>query len=626
MRGFELGGSGTGPADAVPKRRIRGRDVGRAGGRDVGRDVGRAGGRDVGRDVGRAGGRWRGRVATALLGVTVLAAGSLAAIGPAEANAPGSPGTPSAPTTVFVEGFENGQGAAVTTLTDYTGAAPSAEKYTADPEWLTACNGLIVSTQAPAAPPAGVNCGSFWNANKQMAAALGSWAGDDASTNHSLTAYTSNNPGVGRTQLQSVQPIPLSAENRFLAFSVDAAAQNCFANHPLLAFYLLDGNAARPAFSSPIDPCDNPGQVIGGTSVGTYASNGSVLFTGDSAGIRLVNEQASGGGNDGAIDNIRLLDATPQLDQGFAPARLPVGAPSTLTLTVTNTAELAAKNGWSFTARLPAGLLLDGASAATGCGSGAATVDVAQGTITVHGDLAAGQQACTATVRLTSTAGGTYQVCGSAITAPVGVDLPGCAAVTFDAPVFDARSYGARLTAPLVGVGPLAASTHSCTSLQGEDGHAVVSAGLGAVGTLGVLTTDASGTVGADGSRTAAAHARTTGINLLGGLVTADLVGTSARARQPLTDSGPGVTDLTGATTLANLRVAGVAVSADTAPNTTIGLPLVGSLVVNQQTPLAGGRGITVTALSLSLLTGVHLTVAQSTAALLTTADTCPAS
>ena len=602
MRGFGLGGTDVGRADATSRRR-RGTRV-----------------------TGRAHGRWRRRVATALLGVTVLGAGSLAGIGPAAANAPGHPGTPSAPTTVFTENFENGQGAAVTTLPDYTGTAPPAETYTADPAWLTSCNGLLVSEQAPASPPAGVNCGGYWNANKQMAAALGTWAGSDASTNHSLTAYTSGDPGAGRTELQTVRPIPLSADHRFLTFSVDAAAQNCFASHPLLAFYLLDGGTARAAFSSPIDPCQNPGKIIGGTSVGTYAGNGSVLFTGDSAGIRLVNEQASGGGNDGAIDNVRLLDATPQLDQSFGPAQLPVGAPTTLTFTLTNTSELAAKDGWSYTAQLPAGLRLDGGSAATTCGSGTATADTAHGTLTVHGDLAAGQQDCTATVRVTSVTGGTYQVCGSAITDPVGVDLPGCTSVTFTAPVFDARSHGVQLTAPLLGIGPLPASAHSCTSLPGQDSHSVLSAGLGTVGGLGVLTTDASGTVGADGSRTAAAHAQVTGINLLGGLITADLVGTSAQAQQPLTDTGPGVITATGATTLTNLRVAGVAVSADATPNTTIALPLVGSLVVNQQTAVAGHKGITVTALSLTLLTGVHLTIAQSTAALLTTTDTCPAS
>ncbi|WP_037911143.1 choice-of-anchor P family protein [Actinacidiphila yeochonensis] len=565
-------------------------------------------------------------MAAGLLGVTVLAAGSLAGIGPAEANAPGHPGTPSAPAAVFTEDFESGQGAAVTSLPDYTGAAPSAETYTADPAWLTSCNGLLVSEQAPDTPPAGFSCAGYWAPNKQMAAALGTWAGGDASTNHALTAYTAGNPGAGRTELQTVRPIPLSADHRFLTFSVDAAAQNCFTNHPLLDFYLLDGDTARAASSSPIDPCQHPGQVIGGTSVGTYASDGSVLFTGDSAGIRLVNEQASGNGNDGAIDNVRLLDATPQLDQGFAPAELPVGAPTTLTFTITNTSELAAKDGWSFTARLPAGLRLDGGSAATSCGSGTATADAADGSVTVHGDLAAGQQDCTATVRLTSVNGGTYQVCGSAISDPVGLDLPGCTSVTFTAPVFDARSHGVRLSAPLLGVGPLPVSAHSCTPLPGYDSHSVLSAGLGTVGGLGALATDASGTVGDDGTRTAAAHARITGVNLLGGLITADLLGTSAQARQPLTGTGPGAITLTGATAVTNLRVAGVAVSADAAPNTTIALPLVGSLVVNQQTPVAGGKGVTVTALSLTLLTGVRVTIAQSTAALLTASDACPAS
>ncbi|MFJ8042977.1 choice-of-anchor P family protein [Kitasatospora sp. NPDC096147] len=559
-----------------------------------------------------------------MLGVVALAAGSLAAVAPAAANAPGSPGTPSAPVTVFTEGFENGQGAPVTTLTDYTGAPPTGEQYTADPAWLTACNGLIVSAQAPGSPPPGVYCGSFWAANKQMAAALGTWAGGDAATNHSLTAYTAGDPGAGRTQLETVQPIPLGAQNRFLTFSVDAAAQNCFASHPLLAFYLLDGGTPRAAFSSPIDPCQNPGQVIGGTAVGTYASNGSVLFSGDSAGIRLVNEQASGGGNDGAVDNIRLLDATPQLDQAFAPAQLPVGAPTTLTFTVTNTSELAAKKGWSFTAQLPAGLVLDPAGPTTDCGPDATAVNAGPGTVAVHGDLAAGQTSCTATVRLTSLTGGTYQVCAPAVTARIGLDPPGCTSVTFTAPVFDARAHGVRLTSPLTTIGPLPLSAHSCTPLPGEDADAVLGAGLGAVGTLGALSTDAAGTVDPDGTRTASAHAQAAGVNLLGGLITADLVGTSARARQALSTDGPGTVTTDGATTLVNLRVAGVSVSADAAPNTTIGLPLVGSLVVNQQTPLAGGKGTRVTALSLTLLTGTRLTVAQSGAALLTTADACP--
>src|SRR5690606_814348 len=62
--------------------------------------------------------------------------------------------------------------------------------------------------------------------------------------------------------------------------------------------------------------------------------------------------------NDGAFDDIRLLDVTPHLNKGFDPARVPVGQTSRLTFTITNTSELSAKDGWSFTDTLPAGLTM----------------------------------------------------------------------------------------------------------------------------------------------------------------------------------------------------------------------------------------------------------------------------
>ncbi|MHA6763885.1 choice-of-anchor P family protein [Streptacidiphilus sp. PAMC 29251] len=570
------------------------------------------------------------RAATAVAALTALAAvgltgaTGLTGVAPAYADAPGHPGTPSAPAVVFSEDFENGQAGTPTLLTDYTGTGPLAETYTAAPAWLTGCNGLLVSQQAPATPPPGTGCAGYWSATKQMAAALGTWSGADPATNHAVTAYTQGDPGGGLTELQTVKPIPLHATGRFLTFSVDAAAQNCFTNHPLLSFFLLDGSAALPTSTSPIDVCQTPGAVIGGTSVGTYASNGSVLFSGATAGIRLVNDQASGNGNDGAIDNIRLLDATPQLDLSASPAQLPIGAPAALTFTLTNTSELAAKNGWSFTAHLPTGLSLAAPGATTTCGTGHATPGPDGSTLQVGGNLAAGQSSCTVTVQVTSSADASYQLCAAAITDQVGVDPPGCASVTFTAPVFDARANGARLTSPLLGIGPVDPSAHECTTAAGADTHTVVSAGLGTLGGLGAVTTDAAGAIDHDGTRTATAHAQTAGINLLAGVISADAVTTSAQARSALTSGGPGPVSVQGSTVLTHLRVLGAAVAANPAPNTTIDLPLVGSLVLNQQTPVAGGRGITVTALSLTLLTGTHLTVAQSTAALLTSTDTCP--
>ena len=569
-------------------------------------------------------------VAVALAAALAGAPAAVAAHAPAAgatarpANAPGHPGTPAPPVPVFTEDFEHGQGAAPRLLAAYTGAPPVSATYTADPEWLGHCNGYLVSLASPAGDASGTDCvPSSWAQVRKLAGALGSWNGQGAGTNHAVTAYTQGNPGAGKVQLQTVEPIPLTGTGRFLTFSVNAAAENCYANHPLLSFFLMDGDRALPTSTSPIDACAHPQATVDGVGVGTYSSNGSVLFGGSSAGIRLVNDEASGYGNDGAFDDVRLLDATPQLDVGTAPASLPVGVPATLTFTVTNTSELAAKNGWSYTAHLPAGLRTVGDPATT-CGNGTAAYGPG-GTLAVRGDLAAGQVSCTVTARVTSFDATTYRVCAADVADLVGLDPPGCAAVTFTAPLFDARANAADLDAGLVSVGPLVPSAHSCVTAPGDDAHTLLTASLGTVGSLGALDTDASGTVAADGTRTAAAHASVARVSLLGGLVTAGVITSHASATVPVTTSGPGDVALAGDATFTDLRVAGVALPVDAAPNTTVALPLVGSIVLNEHVTLSGGRGITVNALHLTLLTGVHLTLGTSTAALPTGPATCPA-
>lgn len=373
---------------------------------------------------------WRGvRVGV----VTAVAAASVTVIGvgPAVA-APGTPGTPQAPVTVFTEDFENGQGAAPALLTSYVGAPPLSETYTADPAWLTNCNGWVASQLNPATPPVGSGCGGSWPSVKQLAGVLGQWAGGDPATNHAVSAYTAGNPGADRVQLETVTPIPVSATNRFLTFSVDAAEQNCFANHALLKFYLLDGATAIPTFTTPIEPCADPDAIIGGTAVGTYAGNNAVLFSGSQLGIRLINGQGSGAGNDAAFDNIRVLDATPQLDLAFGAAVVPLAATVALTYTITNTTELARKNGWSFTNTLPGGLGTVPGSTSTTCSGG--TVSATPSSVTISGNLDAGQASCTATVRVRTSTYGTYTDCAANITASVGINPPGCTSVYFNAP------------------------------------------------------------------------------------------------------------------------------------------------------------------------------------------------
>jgi hypothetical protein len=544
------------------------------------------------------------------------------------ANAPATAGTPSAPVNLFTENFENGVGAAPVLLSGFTGAAPQNETYTAGSAYDSdsTCDGYIVSEQASAMEPTDSGCSGNWPAALTFGEALGSWAGEDPSTNHALIEYTQGgDPGAG-VVLQTNTPIALPSANRFLIIQADAAAENCQAASPLYMFNVLDGTTAEPSFSTPIAPCSNYGDVIDDVHVGTYTGDQAVLFGGTAAGIQLVDDETSGTGNDGAVDNIELLDATPQLDLPPVPGSTALGATAHLTFTLTNTTDLDAKNGWSFTANLPSGLTLADSAYTTSCGSATAAAGSAPGTVDVQGDLTQGQKSCTVTVDVTSLVAGTYSLCAAQISDPVGVNLPGCTSLTFVGPVFDAQADSAQVTSPLLNIGPLVPATYECTSSPGSDSNGVLNAGLGAVGSLGALNTSAAGTVAGNGTRTATASAQTAAVSLLGGLITADDVTTNAQAQEPLTATGPGAATTTGAATFTNLRVAGVAISANPGPNTTIGLTGVGTVTLNQQTSIAGGDGITVIALDVTLLTGTHVTVSQSTAALLTPTASCPVS
>jgi uncharacterized repeat protein (TIGR01451 family) len=556
---------------------------------------------------------------TNLLSIPIAAVVALAV--PFGGTASATPGVPQAPAVVFTEDFENGQGATPHLVSDYTGPPPVSETYTADPAWLTACNGWLTSQLNPATEPPGAGCGSFWGQAKQLAGALGQWAGGDPATNHALINYTSNNPGPDRVQLETTQPIPLSGASRFLTFSVDAAARGCVGFHPLLKFYLVDGATAIPTFTTPIDPCTNPGAVIDGTSVGTYVSNGPALFSGSSVGIRLVNGEGNGYGNDSAVDNIRILDVTPQLDKEFSAATAPINTPVTLTFTITNTSELAAKPGWSFTDNLPSGLTANPASATTTCTGG--TVSASTTAITVSGNLTTGQTSCTASIQVTAPGAGTYTNCATNIINAVGLNPPACSTVQFKPPVlvFDAHAHGGKVVAPLLSVAPLAPSDLSCTTTPGLSTNGLLNASLPTLGSLGVIQTNASGTVDTNGLRTASANATTAQVTLLGGLITADAVTATATAH----DDTFGHVTATGTTVVTNLRISGVPI-VNPVPNLTIVIPLVGSVIVNERTSLAGGNGIAVNALHITLLQGNHIVVSHARASLIAPGAPCPPS
>jgi uncharacterized repeat protein (TIGR01451 family) len=424
--------------------------------------------------------------------------------GIAAATTPGTPGTPQAPTTVFTEDFENNPPASNNgvLLTSYTGA--SGQTYTASTSYLTGCDGQVmnaVSYDASGNPIylrtarsnfAASNCDNPPNPPNlnsdpdaygnvvQEAYALGLLRGlttSAAAANHSLTELTASTPAVNDTMLQTVSPITLAYTNRFLTFQVNAAAINCQFLAPLLKFSLINGATTIPLFTgSGINACTSTNYVpANGTGtpgasnvqdvsvpavtitgyqnpsgasartvhVGTYVAASPNLYTGSSVGILVQNGQSPGSGNDGSIDNLVLLDVSPQLDKAFNPTSVPVGGTSTLTLTVTNTNDLLAKNGWSFTDTLPAGLTITTPAATTTCSSPTLTAGAGTSTIAMTGSLAAGVTSCTITVNVTSTVANTYTNTGcvtntgTVITpctsnfALSGLNPPGTATVTF---------------------------------------------------------------------------------------------------------------------------------------------------------------------------------------------------
>jgi uncharacterized repeat protein (TIGR01451 family) len=326
-----------------------------------------------------------------------------------------APGVPAAPRVVYTEDFENNVSTTPVLLTGYTGA--SGQRYTADAPWLTGCNGVVLPFSSPDSDQAAAGCAilNSFDRVRQIAYALGNNA-----SNHAVSAYTEGNPGADAIQFETATPIPLATSNRFITFSVDAAETNCFANHALFKFYLVNGTTEIPTFNTPIDPCVDPGTrtvtapAVGNSpatdfQAGTFAGNRAALFTGSQLGIRMRNGQGSGVGNDAGFDNIRVLDATPALDKAFSVTDLGVGGVSRLTFTITNTSELGAKAGWSFTDNLSNGLkVANPSSATTTCTNGAVTAPAGGGSIAVTGDLDQGQVSCTVSVDVTSTVAGTY--------------------------------------------------------------------------------------------------------------------------------------------------------------------------------------------------------------------------
>lgn len=423
-------------------------------------------------------GRWLVLGAIALASITAagtaFGSAGFPASAPAQAVA-GNPGVPGFPNQVFHETFEVGQGVNATKLANYVGV--NGQTHTADPFWLRydQCNGVLMRYEMPHitgeyCEVGGRDTREARNNTRRLADVLGQLeAGVVGSTNsatpvnasnattklnHAVTAFTHTVNGPNNAVMIKTSPLNIAAdETRFYVASVDVAELSCThmggANNSALRFSFLTGASEWNITSSAIRACQAPnvryydspwldgGWFYGGNYVaaGTFHTDGSALLTpAQMLGlqVQMRNEIGATDGNDSAFDNIRIYDATPQLDKSFSPAEVRVGETSRLTLTVTNTSDLAEKAGWSFTDTLPSGLVIANTpNVASTCDatvtapSGGAAVTVADGV------LDKGEAFCEVSVDVTSTTAGDYTNGSSNITSRTGVLPPEPATVTF---------------------------------------------------------------------------------------------------------------------------------------------------------------------------------------------------
>jgi hypothetical protein len=150
---------------------------------------------------------------------------------------------------------------------------------------------------------------------------------------------------------------------------------------------------------------------------------------------------------------------------------------------------------------------------------------------------------------------------------------------------YTATAYGTRVTiGNALKSGPSALAALGCTSRTGR-GRTNTIASLNAppLLTAGAIDTSAAST-SATGSTSSVASSQTAGINLLAGLVTAEAV-TSVSTT---TDSASGFQVSAAGTSFVGLSIAGQVQSATPPANTTVPLPGVGYVVLNQQVGKAG--------------------------------------
>jgi len=348
------------------------------------------------------------------------------------------------PTSVWREDFATGMTPATprplysNTLTPYNG-----NLYSASSSWLPGyqgCNGWVLANgstrpsqdsgcSGTGGEIVGVPGGSAtaWQFLQTMASVLAINGGDvyavasmtngNRNTTNDIQLQYPASP-LGATTTPAV-PFPALTDGHYYALSVQFAEVHCKGDDPARgtwedAMEVLTFNGAA---SSPVSPCSKPSIVtgVGPIHLATLFSGAFLASSSTVQSFMVENETATFLGNDVAFNLLQIQDVTPQLYKSFNPdstassgdMTIGVGDTGTLTYTITNTTDLQAKTGWSFTDDLDSHVTATGVvHTPTDCGG---TVNVSGSTVTVTGGiLAAGKSSCTVTVEVTASLGGPY--------------------------------------------------------------------------------------------------------------------------------------------------------------------------------------------------------------------------
>ncbi|MBD3758187.1 MAG: LPXTG cell wall anchor domain-containing protein [Microbacterium sp.] len=429
-----------------------------------------------------------GALCVAPSATAVAGADAAAAIG----IVPMAAGVTEAPTQVWAETFENGQGTAPTRLGTYQSAAGTT--YTGATYWFDYgnCNGVVLSYLASrsangnvasfSAPFCTVEVAAVAQMNaRRMADVLGQVAagvsggtagapanGSTSGTqnNHAVAEWTTDGgTGTANQIVMTSSAIGVSATtNRYYTASIDVVEASCSylsgANNSRINLSLVVSGTETSVTPTAIQACSASGAGYytsptpqgagsnpwdnGGTSVraGRFTAAGSQLLTPAqlaTAQLRVRNQTTASEGNDFGVDNLRLIDVTPSLDKSFAPTSVTAGEVSTLTFTITNTSELAAKADMSFSDALPSGLVvaatptIGGTCTSTTGSALVRTANAGSSVVTVSGvDFATGATSCTVTVNVTSSTPGVYTNGASNVTTIL--NSPETATLTVNAP------------------------------------------------------------------------------------------------------------------------------------------------------------------------------------------------